>query len=463
MLVDDGSTDDTFALLAAAVDDDPRFRIVRLRRNFGQTAALAAGIDHATGGVIVTMDGDLQNDPADIPRLLAMLDAGYDVVTGWRKDRKDPFLSRQLPSIIANAIIGATTQVRIHDHGCGLKAFRAEVAKSLKLYGEMHRFITAIAGDLGANVVEIPVHHRPRTRGTSKYGISRTIRVVLDLLTIKFLSGYSTRPIHVFGFVGMLATIAGVAITGVLGFERIFLGVQLADRPLLLLGLLLVLGGVQLVTLGLLGEMLARTYHESQAKPIYMVREVRQSVHGVAHEKTYLTLITTAGTFSAPPAEFAGQPLGRQREALCHRDGLRRARRRHLLRRKRQRRHLRRHRRGQDRGAAEERRPDLRARPRGADPAQHQRAAAHVHDRSRRRGARVRDLLHRGRHAGGARRLGGSAGGARRRRGDRRARWTATASSSARAPCRSAPPTRCAPRSAPTPRTSSTWSRIPSS
>ncbi len=286
VLVDDGSSDETFALLAAAIDDDQRFRIVRLRRNFGQTAALAAGIDHATGGIIVTMDGDLQNDPADIPRLLAMLDAGYDVVTGWRKDRKDPFISRQLPSIIANGIIAATTQVRIHDHGCGLKAFRAEVAKSLRLYGEMHRFITAIAGDVGANVVEIPVHHRPRTRGTSKYGISRTVRVVLDLMTIKFLSGYSTRPIHVFGSVGMLATIIGVTITGVLGLERIFLGVQLADRPLLLLGLLLVLGGVQLVTLGLLGEMLARTYHESQAKPIYMVREVRQA--SIARTKIHI-------------------------------------------------------------------------------------------------------------------------------------------------------------------------------
>ncbi len=278
IVVDDGSSDETFALLGSAVDDDPRFRLVRLRKNFGQTAALAAGIDHANGEVIVTMDGDLQNDPADIPRLLATLDAGYDVVTGWRKDRKDPFLSRKVPSMIANVIIGATTDVHIHDHGCGLKAFRAEIAKSLKLYGEMHRFITEIASDVGANVTEIPVHHRPRTRGTSKYGISRTVRVILDLLTIKFLSGYSTRPIHVFGFVGMLATILGVGITGVLGFERIFLGVELADRPLLLLGLLLILGGVQLVTLGLLGEMLARTYHESQSKPIYIVREVRQAV-----------------------------------------------------------------------------------------------------------------------------------------------------------------------------------------
>ena len=277
VLVDDGSSDETFALLAAASADDPRFRIVRLRRNFGQTAALAAGLDHAEGAIIVTMDGDLQNDPADIPRLLAALDAGADVVTGWRRDRKDPFLSRQLPSIIANVVIGATTNVRIHDYGCGIKAFRVEIAKSLKLYGEMHRFIAAIAGDLGATVAEIPVNHRPRLRGTSKYGLSRTIRVVLDLLTIKFLSGYSTRPIHVFGTVGLLATFIGLGITGVLGAEKIFLGMELAARPLLLLGVLLVLGGVQLVTLGLLGEMLARTYHESQAKPTYTVREVRHA------------------------------------------------------------------------------------------------------------------------------------------------------------------------------------------
>jgi len=277
VLVDDGSTDDTFALLAAACGDDARFRIVRLRRNFGQTAALAAGLDHAAGEIIVTMDGDLQNDPADIPRLLAALEAGADVATGWRRDRKDPFLSRQLPSILANLVIGATTNVRIHDYGCGIKAFRVEIAKGMKLYGEMHRFIAAIAGDLGATVVEIPVNHRPRLHGASKYGISRTFRVVLDLLTIKFLSGYSTRPIHVFGFFGLLAMVVGLGITGFLGVEKLVFGVRLADRPLLLLGILLVLGGVQFVTLGLLGEMLARTYHESQAKPIYTVREVRQA------------------------------------------------------------------------------------------------------------------------------------------------------------------------------------------
>ena len=275
ILVDDGSSDDTWARLAEAAGTDPRFHLVRLMRNFGQTAALAAGIDQATGDVIVTMDGDLQNDPADIPRLLATIDAGYDVVTGWRRDRKDPFISRKLPSIIANAIIGATTNVSIHDHGCGLKAFRADVAKSLKLYGEMHRFITAIAGDLGAAVTEIPVNHRPRMRGQSKYGISRTVRVVLDLLTIKFLSGFATRPIHVFGTFGLVTMLTGLLITGILGLQKIFFGVELAGRPLLLLGVLLVLGGVQLVTLGLLGEMLARTYHESQGKPIYRLREIR--------------------------------------------------------------------------------------------------------------------------------------------------------------------------------------------
>lgn len=275
VLVDDGSSDDTWARLIEAAGGDARFHLVRLMRNFGQTAALAAGIDQATGDIIVTMDGDLQNDPADIPRLLATLDAGYDVVTGWRRDRKDPFVSRKVPSIIANAIIGATTNVSIHDHGCGLKAFRADVAKSLKLYGEMHRFITAIAGDLGAAVTEIPVNHRPRLRGQSKYGISRTVRVVLDLLTIKFLSGFATRPIHVFGTFGLVTMLTGLLITGILGLQKIFFGVELAGRPLLLLGVLLVLGGVQLVTLGLLGEMLARTYHESQGKPIYRLREIR--------------------------------------------------------------------------------------------------------------------------------------------------------------------------------------------
>ncbi len=283
VLVDDGSSDDTFNGLVAAAGSDPRIQLVRLARNFGQTAALAAGLDHAAGEIIVTMDGDLQNDPADIPRLLATLDAGYDVVTGWRRDRQDPFLSRRLPSIIANGIIGATTNVSIHDHGCGLKAFRADIAKQLRLYGEMHRFITAIAGDLGAAVTEIPVNHRPRLRGQSKYGISRTVRVVLDLLTIKFLSGYSTRPIHVFGTFGLVTMMTGLLITGILGLQKIFFGVELAGRPLLLLGVLLLLGGVQLVTLGLLGEMLARTYHESQAKPIYRVREVRASAGPASH------------------------------------------------------------------------------------------------------------------------------------------------------------------------------------
>jgi glycosyltransferase involved in cell wall biosynthesis len=272
--VDDGSSDGTFAALATVRAADRRVRVVRLRRNYGQTAGLAAGFAHARGRIIVTMDGDLQNDPADIPRLLAKLDEGFDVVSGWRRDRQDDLWTRILPSRIANGIISMATQVKLHDYGCGIKAYRREIATSLRLYGEMHRFLPAIAGDLGARVAELPVHHRPRTLGRSKYGLSRTLRVVLDLLTVKFLSDFSTRPIQVFGLLGLALGAVGLVLTAVLGFERIFLGVQLADRPIVLLAILLVVTGFQFVTLGLLGEMLARTYHESQGKPIYTVREL---------------------------------------------------------------------------------------------------------------------------------------------------------------------------------------------
>src|SRR5439155_23220978 len=272
--VDDGSTDRSFAQLAALAVHEPRLRVVRLARNYGQTAALAAGIEHARAPIIVSMDADLQNDPADIPRLLAALGEDVDVVNGWRAPRRDPWLTRRLPSQLANRLISLVTGTALHDYGCTLRAMRTAVARELRLYGEMHRFIPALAADLGAHVVEVPVHHRPRTLGRSKYGLSRTLRVLLDLLTVKFLSGFSTRPIQLFGLFGLLCASAGLVLTGELGFERIVLGVRLGGRPIVLLAILLVVVGVQFVSLGLLGEMLVRTYHESQAKPIYRVREV---------------------------------------------------------------------------------------------------------------------------------------------------------------------------------------------
>jgi len=272
--VDDGSTDGSFERLVALASGDPRIRIVRLARNYGQTAALAAGIEHARAPVIVSLDADLQHDPADIPRLLALLDEGVDVVNGWRNPRRDPWLTRRLPSQIANRLISLVTGTRLHDYGCTLRAMRAPVAKELRLYGELHRFIPALAADLGARVAEVEVHHRPRTLGHSKYGLSRTLRVLLDLLTVKFLSGFSTRPIQLFGLFGLVCAAAGLGLTAYLGFERIVLGVRLANRPLVLLAILMAVVGVQFVSLGLLGEMLVRTYHESQAKPIYRVREV---------------------------------------------------------------------------------------------------------------------------------------------------------------------------------------------
>jgi glycosyltransferase involved in cell wall biosynthesis len=272
--VDDGSTDGSFERLRTIAMQEPRLRIVRLARNYGQTAALAAGIEHARAPVIVSMDADLQNDPADIPRLLAALADDIDVVNGWRNPRRDPWLTRRLPSRLANHLISLVTGTALHDYGCTLRAMRASFARELRLYGELHRFIPALAADLGARVTEVTVHHRPRTRGRSKYGLSRTLRVLLDLLTVKFLSGFSTRPIQLFGLFGLLCASAGLVLTGELGFERIFLGVRLAGRPVVLLAILLVVVGVQFVSLGLLGEMLVRTYHESQAKPIYRVREV---------------------------------------------------------------------------------------------------------------------------------------------------------------------------------------------
>jgi glycosyltransferase involved in cell wall biosynthesis len=272
--VDDGSTDGSFARLRALVAREPRLRVIRLARNYGQTAALAAGIEHARAPVIVSLDADLQNDPADIPKLLAALTDEVDMVNGWRLPRHDPWLTRRLPSQLANRLVSLVTGLRLHDYGCTLRAMRGPVARELRLYGELHRFIPALAANLGARVVEVPVAHRPRTLGRSKYGLSRTLRVLLDLLTVKFLSGFSTRPIQLFGLLGFMCAAAGFALTAVLGFQRIFLGMRLADRPIVLLAIMMVVVGVQFVSIGLLGEMLVRTYHESQQKPIYRVREV---------------------------------------------------------------------------------------------------------------------------------------------------------------------------------------------
>ena len=274
VFVDDGSRDTTLAKLEAIQAGDDHVRVVSLRRNFGQTAAMTAGFDHARGGVIITMDGDLQNDPHDIPQLVGKLNEGYDVVTGWRHDRQDAFLSRRLPSQLANRLISWVTGVGLHDYGCTLKAFRREVIDNINLYGEMHRFIPAIASGMGISFTEVKVNHRARRFGTSKYGISRTIRVVLDLITVKFMLSYATRPLHVFGTVGVVSSLLGVTIGLILTVQRQLFGIALANRPLLLLAVLLIFMGIQFITIGLLAELVVRTYHESQKKPIYYVRKV---------------------------------------------------------------------------------------------------------------------------------------------------------------------------------------------
>ena len=284
VVVDDGSRDASFARLIEVQREEPRLRIVRLRRNYGQTAAMAAGIAEARGDLLVTMDGDRQNDPRDIPKLLAALDDDIDVVHGWRIDRQDGWWNRRLPSMLANRLISLVTGTHLHDYGCTMRLMRAAVAKELPLYGELHRFIPAMAADLGARVIEVPVHHRARSAGRSKYGIGRTVRVVLDLLTIKFLSGFSTRPLHVFGVVGLVLAFIGFGLIAELGYERIVLGIRLGGRPIVLLAILLGIVGVQFISIGLVGEMVMRTYHESQAKPIFRVREVREARVGTRGE-----------------------------------------------------------------------------------------------------------------------------------------------------------------------------------
>ena len=272
--VDDGSSDRSVAVLEQLSREDERLVVIVLRRNFGQTAAMSAGFDHARGDIIITMDGDLQNDPHDIPAMVEKLNNGYDVVTGWRHDRKDPFISRKLPSMLANKLISWITGVGLHDYGCTLKAFRHEVTENIRLYGEMHRFIPAIASGMGISFTEVKVNHRARRFGTSKYGISRTIRVILDLLTVKFILSYATRPLHVFGTVGVVSSLIGLGIGFVMLIQRQFFGVPMGDRPLLMLAVLMMFMGIQFVTSGLLAELIVRTYHESQHKPIYYVRRL---------------------------------------------------------------------------------------------------------------------------------------------------------------------------------------------
>ena len=273
ILVDDGSSDGSFPLLKELAVRDNRVKVIRFRRNFGQTAAMAAGFDASSGEVVVPMDGDLQNDPADIPLLLTKIHEGYDVVSGWRKDRQDTFINRKLPSILANGLISRMTGVHLHDYGCTLKAYRREVLDGINLYGEMHRFVPALASQVGAKVAELPVRHHPRLHGTSKYGISRTMRVVLDLMTVKFLLSYSTKPIQLFGKWGIYTLMAGFLSGSLTIYMKLFEHTSMNRNPLLILTAFLLFMGVQFIVLGLLGELSSRTYHESQGKPIYAVRE----------------------------------------------------------------------------------------------------------------------------------------------------------------------------------------------
>jgi glycosyltransferase involved in cell wall biosynthesis len=271
LFVDDGSTDRTLELIEPFEENDPKVRILRFRRNFGKAAAWAAGFDHAKGDVIVTIDGDLQNDPADIPKLVSLI-GEYDIVNGWRKKRKDPFIIRRFPSIIANWLISRVTGVKLRDYGSGLKAYKADVVKNINIYGELHRFIPAVASWYGVRIKEIETTHHPRRRGKSKYGISRTWMVILDLITVKFLHSFSTKPLQAFGPLGLLCGLSGFFINLYLAILW-FSGERIGHRPLLLLGVLLIIIGFQLIGMGLLGEMLVNSYHESQRKPLYVLKE----------------------------------------------------------------------------------------------------------------------------------------------------------------------------------------------
>lgn len=271
--VDDGSQDKSLALLERLAQTDTRLVVGALRRNFGQTAAMQAGITAARGDIVVLLDADLQNDPQDIPKMLAKLDEGYDMVAGWRADRQDTFINRRLPSLVANWIISRTTKVKLHDYGCTLKVMRTDVARELRLYGEMHRFIPVLASLVGARIAEMPVRHHPRRFGKSKYNISRTLRVVLDLVTVLFLRYYLVRPMQVFGLAGLVSLFLGLCASAYLAYGKLAYGWELANRPLLLLGIMLILVGVQLLSLGLVADVVVRTYHEAQGRPPFHMRK----------------------------------------------------------------------------------------------------------------------------------------------------------------------------------------------
>ncbi len=277
IFIDDGSTDESFRILKELHDSDARVRVIRFRKNFGQTAALSAGFAHARGDLVVALDADLQNDPADIPMLIARLEEGYDVVSGWRKKRHDKALTRRLPSRVANWLISRITAVRLHDYGCTLKAYRREVLAETRLYGEMHRFIPALASWSGAKVTECVVNHRPRTAGKAKYGLGRTVKVVLDLITVKFLGSFSTKPIYVFGGLGLFTALMSVLFGWLVIWQKLARGTDMSGNPLLILTAVMVITTVQFILMGLLAELLVRTYHESQNRPTYVIKEVLDS------------------------------------------------------------------------------------------------------------------------------------------------------------------------------------------
>lgn len=292
--VDDGSKDGTFAQLRLISEKDWHVKVVRLRRNFGQTAGIAAGVAHSTGEILIFMDGDLQNDPVDIPRILARLNEGYDVVSGWRKHRKDAQISRKLPSMLANKLISKVTGVSLHDYGCSLKAYRRSVFQHVRLYGEMHRFMPAYAALAGASITEMEVNHHARQFGKSKYGISRTVRVILDLITLKFLGNYGTKPAYAFGIPGLLSLVFAVALSFVaIGRKVVSPHVRVHRNPLWPVAILFASFGSQCVMLGLLAELLMRTYYESQGKPIYVVREVLSAAQPVIEARNGAKVSTT--------------------------------------------------------------------------------------------------------------------------------------------------------------------------